>query len=689
MAHQLSGTAILKLHQALHGYADGHRQLALSTTLKPREQRTLLALSDISGAGAKLDESGYLTGYPLPDSAVFALARTWPAPEMPRPGCVWTHTLLIDFADLAVMTSLSQLMDVFRRPMGLSDSQLYAEPTELEVTSGAEPSLKHRGWTRQMLAALYERSKKQIVVSDPGPGADLAILALWSQQWPRLRRSFRFCTFAPGDRSVEGAVFDLQVLPESDRGLRSRFANAVDAETVAIDAAPWIEAATQDLFHPDVDGLRSFLRRLGSDVASGRNAFRPLCQLHEVVKAIGYRVDAVHEAIAILQSQLGPKEARSARAAVIDAVLPRIDVLDDQSFDFVWSNLALLESDVLRANAARIGSAAWRRDPSRLAAAPIDDVLLGALVDGALDTLTPSEVAAGLRFAPTLAEKALTRRQEIVEVSDFWRHSNLIDEGLRAAKSGGRQRAAIKAIVGAGRGDLASQVSAVMGSRDILAVLKEAPDAYGADIIDWLRSATTDTNSVADFLANETGIHRAMLYELARILPPDAVPNDYGEDSWVTAWRSSVGTTDEQSATYLAAYFLARALGRRSRSQAVLAQFGFEKVHHAAGTNLLSDEAWRLVEPRLPWADFWFNWDRCQRLRAAVIELFVESELQPDIFARLVVDPELFTMLANAAARSGRGRSYLKRVERSMGNDSDAVKSDRLLTLDKILNRDW
>ena len=38
----------------------------------------------------------YLTAYPLPRSSLVAFARTWTAPEMPRPGCVWTHTLLIE-----------------------------------------------------------------------------------------------------------------------------------------------------------------------------------------------------------------------------------------------------------------------------------------------------------------------------------------------------------------------------------------------------------------------------------------------------------------------------------------------------------------------------------------------------------------------------------------------------------------
>jgi hypothetical protein len=40
----------LKVHQALHGYAEGHRELATSIKLKPRDVKTMLVLSDIAGS---------------------------------------------------------------------------------------------------------------------------------------------------------------------------------------------------------------------------------------------------------------------------------------------------------------------------------------------------------------------------------------------------------------------------------------------------------------------------------------------------------------------------------------------------------------------------------------------------------------------------------------------------------------
>ena len=102
MAHGVSSHRV-PLQQTLHGYSEGHRLLASSIDLPTRDAKTVLMMSDASGPAATIGEEGYLTGYPLPESGHYALARTWAAPEMPRPGCVWTHTILIDFSDIPAL----------------------------------------------------------------------------------------------------------------------------------------------------------------------------------------------------------------------------------------------------------------------------------------------------------------------------------------------------------------------------------------------------------------------------------------------------------------------------------------------------------------------------------------------------------------------------------------------------------
>ena len=52
MAHGVKDKSRVRLNQTLHGYSDGHRQLASSIALKPKDLKTILELSDILGFGA-------------------------------------------------------------------------------------------------------------------------------------------------------------------------------------------------------------------------------------------------------------------------------------------------------------------------------------------------------------------------------------------------------------------------------------------------------------------------------------------------------------------------------------------------------------------------------------------------------------------------------------------------------------
>jgi GTPase-associated protein 1, N-terminal domain type 1 len=100
----------LIVHQLLHGYSEGHRLLEGSLRLPDDLTRLTLRMSDLSGSSLVHGFEEYLTGYPLPSLAAYAFAKTWYAPEMPRPGCVWTHTLVLPHATLAAVQSLGDLL---------------------------------------------------------------------------------------------------------------------------------------------------------------------------------------------------------------------------------------------------------------------------------------------------------------------------------------------------------------------------------------------------------------------------------------------------------------------------------------------------------------------------------------------------------------------------------------------------
>ena len=71
----------------------------------------LLSTASDLASGTRLGENdSYLTGLPLPKSRRYAFFRTWAAPEMPRPGCVWSHVLLLDPRAIASLSAFSELL---------------------------------------------------------------------------------------------------------------------------------------------------------------------------------------------------------------------------------------------------------------------------------------------------------------------------------------------------------------------------------------------------------------------------------------------------------------------------------------------------------------------------------------------------------------------------------------------------
>ena len=208
----------MRIEQNLHGYADGHRLLAGSVDLPRQEKYLMLGLSDMSGRSMVPGFEEYLTGYPLPDAGLYTFARTWYAPEMERPGCVWTHTLLIGESDLGNVRNLGGLRRLFRRPtkgdkVSWDEYRVPLEYVERGHDVSAAP------WMEQHLAfALWGLYGADLPLFHPAEDArqlEDMLLALWSQQWPSLRFAFRFCSGAIGVRVSGGNPFDYQIIPLS------------------------------------------------------------------------------------------------------------------------------------------------------------------------------------------------------------------------------------------------------------------------------------------------------------------------------------------------------------------------------------------------------------------------------------------------------------------------------------------
>lgn len=265
------------VHQALFGYADGHRLLESSTRFSSRDLYDLSAISDLATGVQLRPGESYLTGTMLEESRGYALIRTWMAPEMPRPGCVWSHALILPPEILVSQRDLSSLNGLFARPQSRDLIGDYARA--LDLPQHDEPREIPSDFVAHVVNSYYAGG----LFGDElptGPALDNAVLAVWSQQWPRLRALFSFRTIRTGSgHSRGGTRFDFQP------GMRPDLIDGIPPSGNGRDL-DWIDAAVTDAVSLEVTPLRRFLWRYGKDVRLPKQHFQNLVKIYLATRSI-------------------------------------------------------------------------------------------------------------------------------------------------------------------------------------------------------------------------------------------------------------------------------------------------------------------------------------------------------------------------------------------------------------------
>lgn len=634
-------------------------------------------MSDVSGSGVASEGSSYLTGYPLTEGGMYALARTWSASEMPRPGCVWTHTLFIDFPDLAAIGAPSQLAKLFARPNSPTWST-YGMPGTLDTLDGYEPEPRmttlEEDWLAAVLNGLYESSSSRVIAKrDPSVPVDALTLRIWDQQWPRLRRAFRFCTFTTKDRSTPGASFDLQILPGSNMSSRARLPNAREVSPMLFESWPdWLMTLMDDARQPNYGGLRDTLKRLGADILGGREAMPVFCAFHRLTSG-PMSPTQLHDAIEMVNESGPLSTSDMARAQIADHVLSNVENADTLAVDFLWNQWHYIEPSRLQQRLTQVAAPLWRASQRRLLAAlrnPAEDA------DGwaaqVLKAVPTDELLADWPDHDVPLRELLQVRPDLMEVPAFWTAVDIRTAhdlyGLPMTDT-----AAIALLRGMEREPGMRAAAQVLGRVHVLKLmqcLSGSKDSDGSELR-WIGYCVDDASAVAEFLSQVQAPSQALLLEFARTVSPDSVPNQYGDDPWYTALlklRSAKGCMPHR----LAAYAFARALGRSSRSVGELLQMTFEQLHVAVSNSSLGEDNWQLIEPRLSWVSEDKRWNRAKRLRNAIASAYLDRHLWPRGFARMASDNNVFVALMEETVDRWGGKRFLKTVEESLENETDA-----------------
>lgn len=635
----------IKLQQALFGYRDGHNLLATSTALAPRVRQFLATITDSSGPENNKGFEGSFTGLPVPETDFYALFRTWPAPEMPRPGCVWSHVILIQLADLARIPALFQLGKLCSRPSVPFDAARYEEPLALDVTKAEESAAVNSDQRRlhYLVRALYEHPEAGVVILDEESASwENAVFRVWAQQWPRLRREFAFSTGSLSDRRIAGIPFDLQIAPISSERLWRRAGAptlllnflAPPPELFGGPIPPWVDVAEADLRGESDRRFRQFLFDNGSDVEDPRAVFSKLATVckdvgatsesawADLLCAVGVSFPVPTEAVRLkrwlvtLPASLNPSEKLEREWSIVSFLLDSQHRAAYPSLDFDFANSAVSLWKEKREQTITLLSRLVKRDENPAAisfaegiASAVDSASLRAIAEGHGE-LVPLVI----RHNPALAFEI-----------DTWKLSGHIQTQVYEPLTKlALSQADWGRIVGA-----MFIAATYISVRD--AVAMAGPFAM-TGAFRWLEHQV-----VKNILPSQAWRDALASCAVAQISQTkDLQPAQLALCAWcapsedvrriLSASREDVQRMAEASPDAVPAplqvstAFLLLTLGLRENSEAAanMVLRNFFTVHSALAIGAHSSESWWLISPELPALRWWRDWDRCEKLRQAV-----------------------------------------------------------------------
>ena len=690
---------IINIHQLLHGYDDGHRLLSGSTKPERSSAKILLTLSDLSGQSGELVEpTGYLTGYPLPQMGAYAIARTWLAPEMSRPGCVWTQTLLVDYSDLASLNDFS-LLKLFRRPLEFDDILSYSHPltldTRLLIQSSQQLTLSP---IIKLMEALYEHPNVSVFaqVQDAFPVDEIAF-TLWLQQWPKLRRNFRFCTWVTSDRSKPGKQFDLQFVPHKSIFLGKRRNESdkywidftTQSKTIKTDTLDfWVKALSP---RPEDNPLTKFLWRFGAEADSGRADFIPLSLAWKAIE--GTQEVNIESAINVVKS-FKPPIFSLTRKVLKMLVLSsgRSKVFNKSVVDFLVNNLSLLEGQISRDNIIQIAQILWCNAPKYIwMFFQSNSTLEHAIAISAAKLMTPENALQGSKGDSGLFCAALEANLKLAYSTSVWEAPDPIPEQMAKTLYNHNELNTdiLTFMLEADSNKIPSIAINLFGQKAVNAALDrfDGNEIQGQHKIDkWLYAVEKHPRLLLTAIDKgkiKTMKTLALAASHAKYYSP---PISNNRDEWCRGFNTAEGDLGNYSFQFHA-FLLARALSDISPEPATLIKHSFDPLHNDLLKSKKDKDAWIMLKSELPEVSGLFSWDLAHRLRVGVLKTFISNDLSLKDFLEITKDNNTFNKMLKSAASFSAGVSYLEKVIKWAHKNPMEVSSHRLAMTKKIVEK--
>lgn len=295
----------MKIEQVLHGYNNGHTVLQTSIkSLAASDMARMDILSDWSGYQDAREDSSYITTYPLKNSSYYVVAKSWYAYEMERPGCVWTHSLLLNLEDIDKSFDFRLLLAYFKRPIR-NEYNGYGETIEVTHSSVINSDKKTMPIDEASLLFVYS----SLFVYDKPFAFQVEMSALENQKFCLSILQFmplqmlRHISMSSGGnslRQIEGTSLTMQFVQ--------------DPSMMSLLTPPWKSKIKIEDFH---NGARFLLQ----EALDGRNNIAPLIRIFSKDIGISYqKLCAVGDLLRMLNRAMKKRVSSEDYRIILDII---------------------------------------------------------------------------------------------------------------------------------------------------------------------------------------------------------------------------------------------------------------------------------------------------------------------------------------------------------------------------------
>jgi hypothetical protein len=514
-----------------------------------------------------------------------------------------------------------------------------------------------------------------IAIRNDAQELEQLVLAVWSQQWPRLRRVFRFCTGALSARVQDGTSFDLLVVPASlQANLRRELSKGAFIDDVNLAGAFWLDAARQTLVAGD-DAANTFFSMYGMDTAKPRQAWRGLFEAFRLTQDAS-RTIAASDIVALLASRFPSAQdaQRLKREALWDGVIGGVTSLDVMSALASCEDPSAFDDGALQIS-EKVG-ALWQKDSNGALKLLLDLLMarLNPLGEQILVTLCrsidPNTVAKLERTQPGVLPVILSRNPRLGEIAATWRvpldrQREMLDALARIGEES--VRGALPAMLLAGTDELALDVARALGALTadaVLAAIDSREELLARPLASGWRSVLAESPSTVVQWLCSGGASWERLVLAVSILEPDLdAVRKVPLSEWLPAGNRDLPTTvREEDRLRVSAFLLALGLTTSDSQGAELIRAGYSAVYEAAEVDGLPYSLWRWLDEQLPPLHWWRSWDRCERLSMGLVERFERHGWPLQSFIDALTAPDALRQALEATDHDRRSRRSRRRL---------------------------